>query len=466
MLNNSGSTFEKSLENKEVIVDTSSLLLAGVQLLGVLPSCKLIIPSIVIKELEDNRSNVSVGFLAREWLRLIESLRIKHGKQLATRVPVPGYPELFLGIEPNHSTQKNLPQHLQDGSNDSTILAVVQNLKKEIDSDKIVLLSNDAPMRLHATLDLDISAVEFNSSQILSVEPFSGRHCVEIPEEEYVKTDSVSGEFGGTPFESVISKHLPKDIEPHAMITPGIAGDNRGLDHYIYQEGGLRKLEYKKNCYGITARTIEQSAALTYLQASPEDIPIVSLGGSAGTGKTLLSVAAGLNALSKKQYQKIVVFRSLHEMGQGQEIGFLPGTLEEKMEVWAGAIYDSLEFIASKQGGSTEQNIKELQKLIEVNPITFLRGRSLSNCYIILEEAQNFSRNELLHILSRTGEGTKMVLTFDPNQVDNRFLQSGKNADIWSVIDSLRSESILAHITLQQTERSRVAAVTSRLLER
>lgn len=469
MFNNSVSTFESILRNKEVVVDTSSLLLAGVQLLNSVPSCKIVIPAVVVKELEANRSNSTVGFLAREWLRLLESLRVEYGKQLSERVPVPNYKGVFLSVEPNHSNQESLPKHLRDGSHDSTILSVAMNLKKELEAegkeDVIVLLSNDSPMRLYATLDLGIPAFEFSSSQILEVEPFNGRYNIDIPQEEYINTDKVQDATHVLPFETVVSNNLPDDIAKNAIITARVAGDRKIIENFIYSNGGLTALGYKKKIYGLTAQSVEQSAAISYLTEPAETLPIVSLGGSAGTGKTLISVAAGLDAVKRGEYRKMVVFRSLHEMGQGQEVGFLPGTLEEKMEVWAGAVYDSLDYIAGNQKGNSENAAKELKKMIEVSPITYLRGRSLSNCYIILEEAQNFSRSELLHILTRTGMGTKMVLTFDANQVDNRFLQSGNKADIWTVIDSLRKESILAHVTLTKIERSKVAEVTSRLLE-
>ena len=198
-------------------------------------------------------------------------------------------------------------------------------------------------------------------------------------------------------------------------------------------------------------------------------VPIVSLGGSAGTGKTLVAVATGINEL-KYHYDKIIVFRSLHELGQGQEIGFLPGDVNDKMAAWSGAVFDAIDVIASKgrsktQGKPDDNKIKKYKEMVEIAPITFLRGRSLARTFMILEEAQNFSRNEILNILSRAGEGSKVVLTFDAAQVDNRFLQSGKHADIWSVVDSLKDSDLFAHITLKQTERSEVAELAASILE-
>ena len=203
---------------------------------------------------------------------------------------------------------------------------------------------------------------------------------------------------------------------------------------------------------------------MKYLFEDPDSLPVVSISGGAGTGKTIISLASGIDLVERGEYQKVIVFRSLHEMGKGQELGFLPGDLNEKMSAWSGAVTDALDVISSKNGIALE-NKKSLQSLIEVQPITFLRGRNLSNSFVILDEAQNFSRNELLNILSRAGVGTKMVLCFDASQVDNKYLLSGKYAEVWSVVESLKNTGISAHINLMKTERSKVAAIAASLLE-
>lgn len=452
------STMTELLEGKEVVADTSSLLLGGTNLISVLPSCRLVIPAIVVKELEDKRSHSTVGFLAREWLRLLEELRVKHQQELSLGVTVPKHHHVIIRVEPNHSMQKTLPVHLQDGSHDSTVLAVAKNLADE-GPREVVILSNDAPMRLHATLDLKMQAIEFNATLLQDAQPFSGFENVTVPNEEFLNSDEVRPE-DGEPLESVVARLLPKNMPANAVVQVSAEDSDRPFKNLFWHEGGFTEVKRKQRAFGITARTLEQDIALAYLKESADTLPIVSLGGGAGTGKTLMSVAVGLEALERGDYQKMVVFRSLHEMGQGQEIGFLPGDLKEKMEAWAGAICDALDYLA----GVKNVPAKALREKIEVSPITYLRGRSLSNSYIILEEAQNFSRSEILHILSRAGEGTKMVLTSDPNQVDNKFLQAGNRADIWSVVDNLKVEEVFAHVTLTKTERSRVAAITSRLL--
>lgn len=467
----------ETLRNKLVVADTSSLLMAGTGLLSVIEDCTIIIPSVVVKELEVKRTHATLGFLSREWIRLLEVLRTDFGKDLSKGVVVDGYKNVSVRVEPNHVNQKTLPEHLQDGSNDSTVLSVANNLNNEVGGGRVVLLSNDTPMRIHSTLNLDIPAFEFNATQVVGAKPFDGRYEVVITGEELLDASP-----SGTPDAAALKKlhatildRLPVDRADNAFVTVVLDTKDPVFSLVLFGDT-LTLVGHKNKASGITARTVEQDVAMEYLRADPNKVPIVSLGGSAGTGKTLITVAVALNELNDHKYQKVIVFRSLHEMGAGQEMGFLPGTVDDKMEAWAGAVFDSLDVIAAKKKPlkknagpqaqlAHKEQAKKLREMIEISPITYLRGRSLANTFIVLEEAQNFSRSEILNILSRAGEGSKIVLTFDAAQVDNKFLQSGKNADIWSVIDSLKNEDVFAHITLQKTERSRVAEIASRILE-
>jgi PhoH-like ATPase len=461
-------------ENGVVVADTSSLLMEGVSILKVLPECTLIIPSIVIQELEKKRGHSTLGFLAREWLHLVESIRSEEGIKLRDGVALEDYPEITLRVEPNHSSQKSLPSHLQDGSADSTILAVAQNIKNEDVYSEVVILSNDLPLRLHATLDLKIPAYEFNSAEVTGASSFDGRYPITVSNEEYSESliSSSSGEYL-TFVEDQMFEKLPKNRASHSIVELKLENGEL-IDTFLFENSGISSYCRKQRVSEIVARTLEQDIALHYLLEPADELPIVSLGGSAGTGKTLITMAAAISEMRSKHYQKVIVFRSLHEMGKGQELGFLPGTVEEKMAAWGGAIYDAVEVIATakkkpkKNEVHAEEKIKtvvaDLMEGIEISPITYLRGRSLSNAFIILEEAQNFSRSEILNILSRAGQGSKIVLTFDDAQVDNKFLRTGPKADIWSVVESLKKSDLFAHITLKRTERSRVAELASKLL--
>lgn len=470
------------VQGKKVVVDTSSLLIAGTGLLNNLSNCSIIIPAIVVKELEEKRTHATVGFLSREWLRLLEKLRVERGKELSKGVILPDYENITLLVEPNHRSQKSLPEHLQDGSHDSTILAVAKNLKDEEEIAKhgdsnstVVLLSNDAPMRLHSTLDLDIPAYEFSATKLVGAKPFDGRYQIEVSDSDYEKTvNKAILDENLIELNNYVIHNLPKGVSKNAYIT--LEKDGQILSHLLYVNGKVEFLRRKHKATEITAKNQEQDVAFEFLRKPVDEMTVVSLGGSAGSGKTLVTMAVALDELRLGNYQKVMVFRSLHEMGAGQEMGFLPGDVNEKMHAWAGAIYDAIDVLAvakkplKKNAGPAAENAQKkeaerLRDMVEIAPITYLRGRSLSNTFIILEEAQNFSRSEILNILSRAGAGSKIVLTFDAAQVDNRFLQPGKNADIWSVIDSLKEYDIFAHITLKRTERSRIAEIASTILE-
>ena len=458
----------ESLTEKVVVVDTSSLLLAGTELLTVIQDCVLAIPAIVVVELEAKRSSASIGFMAREWLNLLESLRVSHGQDMKNGVLLDR--DVTIRVEPNHVNQSSLPVHLQNGSHDSTVLAVAVNLREE--GYDVVLLSNDVPMRLHATLDLDMDAHEFSATAVAGAKMFNGRYEVVLDDEDYAATNAAQyeGEEALKRMTELILSGLPVNHSANAFINVVLASGSSVCES-IMIDGMLSVLGRKKRAANIVARTQEQDIAMDILRRSADELPIVSIGGGAGTGKTLVTLAVGLDEVKANRYQKLLVFRSLHEMGQGQEMGFLPGGVGEKMDAWSGAVYDALDVIAAagkKKGVSAELLKTEAEKyraMVEVLPITYLRGRSLANTYIVLEEAQNFSRNEILNILSRAGVGSKVVLTFDAAQVDNRFLQAGKNADIWSVIDTLKESELFAHITLLKTQRSAVAELASSILE-
>lgn len=450
------------LQGKVIIVDTSSMLISGTNMLSFLPECQLIIPSIVISELENKRTHPSLGFLAREWLRFFEDLRTKHGTKLNDYIQINQKQQLKIV---NHKNViQNLPTEMDSHINDNKILSVAYHVfTQENNTNKVFLLSNDTPLRLHATLELGLNAIEFYSQQPNDTIPFMGTSTIIISNEDYLKTSDID-KNSKIKLSELLDQHEYESS--HSFITATLPDENV-LGYFIKTPYETKRITDKNSTYGIKARTKEQSVAINYLLSPPSENPIVSIGGGAGSGKTLLATAAGLAQVENSQYQKLIVFRSLHEMGEGQEMGFLPGDVNDKMEAWAGAIKDSLDVIAnerSPRGKATKDDIKKLRDMIEISPITYLRGRSLSNAFIILDEAQNFSRSELLNILSRVGENTKIVLTSDADQVDNKFLKAGRKADIWSVINSLKQEDIFSHITLLKTERSIVANLAAKII--
>lgn len=456
------------LKGKTVIADTSALLARGTDLLRSLPDCLLVIPAIVIKEIEAKRGSDRVGYSAREWLRFLGDLRVDYRDQLATGVEVPpGFSDkkIIIRIEPNHSNQTVLPKQLQDGSNDSTILAVAVAFDAEEEhKGKVELISNDMPMLMHSTVELNIPAHDISAVTIDAAKPFSGHIAVEVPAD---RVDSVFEGRGYNRDELEILIESQVGNLTHALVD--VVHEGSVMATVLWSEAnGVEAPPRGDRASSVSPKTMQQRVALNYLLRSADELPIVSIAGGAGTGKTLLTIAAGLEGVRSKEYQKVIVFRSLHEMGAGQEMGFLPGGVDEKIAPWAGAVMDSLEVIAKGPKKNAQKpsiaDIAALKANVEVSPISYLRGRSITDAYMVLDEAQNFSRNELLNILSRAGEGTKVVFLFDSEQVDNRFLQSGARADVWSVVDSLKTSDLFAHVTLLQTERSAVAELAASIL--
>lgn len=469
--------FDSRLEGKVVVIDTSSLLMAGTAILNNLRNCEIVIPAVVVQELESKRSHPTLGILARQWINLLEKLRKNHGVELATGVPLDGHDGITVAVEPNHSNQKSLPAHLQTGEADSTVLAIAMNLTSDEKINKpVVLMSNDTPMRLHATLNLQLEAYEFSSAALEKREPHSARISLRVTEEEYawLNLHDNGGEYSSRLYDMLLDK-AEGNLSKNALVDVFIDNDPSPSVTLRLDGKHLSHIERNMGASHIFGRTLEQDTALFYLKESADSLPIVSVLGPAGTGKTLLTVAVAIEAMKTRQYQKIVVFRSLHEMGMGQEMGFLPGDVEDKMGPWSGAIGDALDVIAEQRKppkkndndaaiNSRKAISEKMAEMIEVSPITYLRGRSLSKSFIILDEAQNFSRTELLNIISRVGEGSKLVILSDPYQVDNRFLQSGSKADIWSIIHGFKDEDLFAHVTLTKTERSRLAELASKML--
>lgn len=475
MSNEVTENFDSRLEGKVVVIDTSSLLMAGTAILSKLKNCEIVIPAVVVQELEGKRSHPTLGILARQWINLLEKLRKSHGIKLATGVLVDGYENVTVAVEPNHSNQKSLPEHLQTGEADSTVLAIAMNLiSDERISKPVVLMSNDTPMRLHATLNLNLEAYEFSSALLNKKSSGSDRVKLVVTEEEYADMNFYGESVNDKRiYEKLIS--LGEAPSVNALVDIFINENKTPSLTMRLNHGIVHKIDRGAGASHIFGRTLEQDASLFYLKEAAESLPIVSILGPAGTGKTLLTVAVAIEAMKLRKYQKIVVFRSLHEMGMGQEMGFLPGDVEDKMGPWSGAIGDALDVIAEQRRPPKKNDndaaingrkaiSEKMAEMIEVSPITYLRGRSLSKSFIILDEAQNFSRTELLNIISRVGEGSKLVILSDPYQVDNRFLQGGSKADIWSVINGFKDEDLFAHVTLTKTERSRLAELASKML--
>ena len=231
------------------------------------------------------------------------------------------------------------------------------------------------------------------------------------------------------------------------------------LARFFSYNDPLVKMYKMDNVWGIDARNKEQSFALELLM--DPDVEVVSLIGQAGSGKTLLAVAAGLEQVlgDDSEYKKLIVSRPIQPLGK--DIGFLPGTLEEKMDPWLMPIKDNLEFLLGNDRDTVKMYFEK--GVIEIEAITYIRGRSITNAFIIIDEAQNLTRHELKTILTRVGEGTKIILTGDIEQIDNIYIDETSNGLTYAV-EKFKEYDISGHITLQKGERSKVATLAAKIL--
>jgi PhoH-like ATPase len=401
---------------------------------------EVIIPITVIGELETKRDHPDLGYFARAALRSLDELRVKSGR-LDHPISINDVGG-SLSVELNHSDVSKLPAgFLRDGSNDSRILAIAKNLMA--DGRKVVLVTKDLPLRVKAS-SVGVEAQEYRAELASSsgwtgmVEESVGSTIIDSLYEK----DRIAHELAKThPCHTGIVLHSEKG-SALARVTP---------DKHLQLVRGDRA------AFGLHGRSAEQRVALDIL-LDPE-IGIISLGGRAGTGKSALALSAGLDAvLEKRLHKKVVIFRPLYAVG-GQELGYLPGTENEKMSPWAQAVFDTLGALVS------QQVIDEVVErgLIEVLPLTHIRGRSLHDSFVIVDEAQSLERGVLLTVLSRIGQGSRVVLTHDIAQRDN--LRVGRHDGVVAVVESLKGHPLFAHITLTRSERSQIAALVTELLE-
>ena len=421
------------------VLDTS-VLLADPIALSRFAEHEVIIPITVIGELETKRDHPDLGYFARAALRSLDELRVKSGR-LDHPISINDVGG-SLSVELNHSDVSKLPAgFLRDGSNDSRILAIAKNLMA--DGRKVVLVTKDLPLRVKAS-SVGVEAQEYRA-ELASSSGWTGM---------------VEESVGSTIIDSLYEKdRIPHELaKTHPCHTGIVLHSEKGSAlARVTADKHLQLVRGDRAAFGLHGRSAEQRVALDIL-LDPE-IGIISLGGRAGTGKSALALSAGLDAvLEKRLHKKVVIFRPLYAVG-GQELGYLPGTENEKMSPWAQAVFDTLGALVS------QQVIDEVVErgLIEVLPLTHIRGRSLHDSFVIVDEAQSLERGVLLTVLSRIGQGSRVVLTHDIAQRDN--LRVGRHDGVVAVVESLKGHPLFAHITLTRSERSQIAALVTELLE-
>lgn len=426
-----------SVAQRTYVLDTS-VLLSDPRALFRFAEHAVVLPVVVVSELEAKRNDPEIGYFARQALRLLDELRIEHER---LDFPIAIGDGGSFRVELNHSNQSVLPSGLQLGDNDSRILAVASNLKN--DGLDVVVVSKDLPLRVKAS-SIGMAAEEYRAE--LAVDSgYTGIADLQVSGEQmselYEKEEIRSSKLDGVPVNTGVVIHSER-------------GSALGRVHVA---GAVALVRGDREVFGLRGRSAEQRLAIDALLDS--EIGIVSLGGSAGTGKSALALCAGLEAvLERQQHKKIMVFRPLYAVG-GQDLGFLPGDAGEKMNPWAQAVYDTLGSVVSD---NVLDEVVE-RGLIEVLPLTHIRGRSLHDAFVIVDEAQSLERNVLLTMLSRIGQNSRVVLTHDVAQRDN--LRVGRHDGIASVIERLKGHPLFAHVTLTRSERSAIAALVTDLLD-
>ena len=428
---------QKKTGERTFVLDTS-VLLSDPKAMFRFQEHQVVLPVVVISELEKKRHDPEIGFFAREALRNLDELRTQH-ERLDFPIAVDGGGTLR--VELNHSSQAVLPTGLQLGDNDSRILAVAMNLAGEGLS--VTVVSKDLPMRVKAA-SIGLAAEEYRAD-LAPDSGYTGIAEVAISAEEMATLYDIEH----------ISSAAVADVPTNTSLV--LSSERGSALGRVTAPGTISLVRGDRDIFGLSGRSAEQRLAIDVLL--DPTIGIVSLGGRAGTGKSALALCAGLEAVLERQmHRKIMVFRPLYAVG-GQDLGYLPGDANEKMNPWAEATFDTLSSVVS-------HNVVEevmARGLLEVLPLTHIRGRSLHDAFVIVDEAQSLERNVLLTMLSRIGQNSRVVLTHDVAQRDN--LRVGRHDGVASVIEALKGQTLFAHLTLTRSERSAIAALVTELLE-
>ncbi len=426
------------MPRKTYVLDTS-VLLSDPRAMSRFREHEVVLPVVVVTELEAKRHHPELGYFARQALRLLDDLRVQQGR-LDAPVPV-GEDGGTLRVELNHSDTAALPAGFRLGDNDTRILAVAKNLAAE--GCDVTVVSKDLPMRVKASA-VGLDAEEYRAE--LAVDSgWTGMGELDITTEEMA-----------TLYETGRLEHdRGRELPCHTglvLLSPRGSGLGR-----VGADKAVRLVRGDRDAFGLHGRSAEQRIALDLLL--DPDVGIVSLGGRAGTGKSALALCAGLEAvMERRQHRKVVVFRPLYAVG-GQDLGYLPGSEAEKMGPWAQAVFDTLGALVSPE--VVEEVLH--RGMLEVMPLTHIRGRSLHDAFVVVDEAQSLERNVLLTVLSRIGQNSKVVLTHDVAQRDN--LRVGRHDGVAAVIETLKGHPLFAHVTLTRSERSPIAALVTELLE-
>jgi len=446
---------------KKIFVIDTNIILDNPNCIYLFEDNDICIPITVIEEIDSFKKSMNdLGRNARAFMRKLDEFRAKGF--LADGVQIEeGLGKLFVFME---SDITKLPNNFEKKA-DNLILSVCVMLKKKVNS-PIILITKDLNMRIKSDA-LGIKCGDLEAGKVSIEDLYTGVA-------EFEAEESIFNEFktkGRIDFER-------NDLNPNQFVILHNINDPDKVLTGRFLNNEINQLKHNKDVWGIHPRNMEQQFALDLLL--DDNIKLVSLVGSAGTGKTLLSIAAGLTSVTERSlYSKLLVSRPVFPLGK--DIGFLPGTVDEKMKPYMSPIYDNLDFLVSgnstkkaEKNSKNSKNYKEApltpsyeelieQGIIQVEPLTFIRGRSIPKQFFIIDEAQNLTSHEMKTIITRAGEGTKIILTGDPYQIDNPYIDASSNG-LTYIVERFQNQSIAGHITLTKGERSELATIAANIL--
>jgi len=413
----------------------------------------IIVPLIVLEELDKLKKRPNgVGINARNIIRILDSLRDKGQFQKGIRIrkgagliytKAPDLGELPIGYDPE------VPDH--------QIIATALTIQKEHPNKKVIVVSNDINLRIKCDA-IGVPAEAFATENVIEKgnDLFSG--FVKVHVDDQVIDRFYSGE--GIILSEVLDEKIEVYPNQFVMLMSYSNDKKTAITRFMDEHQPLKKIPEHKNFeWGITPKNKEQNFAMELLM--DENIPVVSLIGKAGSGKTLCAIAAGLEQVmgSDPKYNRLIVSRPIQPMGK--DIGYLPGTVEEKMAPWLAPIQDNLRFLFGNDNLMLESYMEK--GIIEVEAITYIRGRSIQKSFIVIDECQNLTQHEIKTILTRVGHDSKIILTGDVEQIDNVNIDEISNGLTYA-IEKLKPFDITGHITFLKGERSKVATLSARVL--
>lgn len=450
--------------SKKIYVLDTNVYLTDYEALYKFGTGDILIPLKVLEEIDKHKKRQDgVGLNSRNFIRILDDLRTKGNLNKGVRI------DKGLGIVRSRTSDLSLlPPDFDKSVPDNAILACALAEKAENIGKKVIVVSLDINLRVRCdALGLECEAYTENQVIKRANDIYTGVNKLLVDdqlidrfyngEEIFLEQDENTNHYQPNQFIILVSSSNEKKT---------------GLARFVAFNKPLHKVkEYVKGkegtVFGLTAKNKEQQMALNLLM--DENVPVVSLMGSAGTGKTLLAIASALEHVINREgednqkYEKIIVSRSV--MPMGKDIGFLPGTLEEKMAPWVAPIQDNLDTLFSNKANKGLDPLEHYREkgIIQVEALTYIRGRSLNNAFIIIDECQNMNIHEIKTVLTRVGENTKIVLTGDIEQIDNIYLNETTNGLTYA-IEKLKESELTGHVTLLKGERSKVATLAAKLL--